>query len=264
MGKKLARGEAEQRCDNRTATGACAFTLIELLVVIAISAILAALLFPSFRRAKAQAYRIQCVNNLHQMGIALRMYVEANHVFPSAAWMNIGHWWYDSLLPYKLMQWTNRAAHCPSYGGVIRPPGFPNASGSYSYNAQGTGDLTLGLGGWGYPVTATDYVEVPLSESGVRAPSEMFAIADSRIVTEQVSTAIGYGSLVTTNDTVGETLMPLLFPMGRDTQQRHGRAFNFLFCDGHASLIKVGYFTNVTNSWQNWNNDHQPHPETWN
>jgi prepilin-type N-terminal cleavage/methylation domain-containing protein len=53
-----------------------AFTLIELLVVIAIIAILAAILFPVFARAREKARQISCVSNLRQLGTAVSLYAQ--------------------------------------------------------------------------------------------------------------------------------------------------------------------------------------------
>jgi prepilin-type N-terminal cleavage/methylation domain-containing protein len=82
-------------------SGKCpGFTLIELLVVIAIIAILAAILFPVFARARENARRTSCLSNLKQIGLALEQYKQDyDSVYPYSR--SAGKEWYELYLnPY--------------------------------------------------------------------------------------------------------------------------------------------------------------------
>jgi prepilin-type N-terminal cleavage/methylation domain-containing protein len=79
--------------NRRSGAASFGFTLIELLVVIAIIAILAAILFPVFARAREQARRTACVSNVRQIGMGWMMYVQDyDESFPPSNSPNSSNW----------------------------------------------------------------------------------------------------------------------------------------------------------------------------
>jgi prepilin-type N-terminal cleavage/methylation domain-containing protein len=177
-----------------------AFTLVELLVVIAVIAILAAIVLPALSRAKEQAYTTYCKNNLHQLGLALKMYVNDFQAYPVwETWLENGVVdWTAQLAPYAgavqaasaylgtpQPSATNSIYACPSYvqlGGIFAPGGL----GSYGYNCLGFQDPstedTSYLGLELMPPTPANVMNPFLRETDVLAPNDMIAIADSTLM----------------------------------------------------------------------------------
>jgi prepilin-type N-terminal cleavage/methylation domain-containing protein/prepilin-type processing-associated H-X9-DG protein len=250
------------------------FTLVELLVVVAIIGILAALLLPALSRAQAQARCATCKNHLCQMGLALQMYVHENRgkypyvlFCPDAVYGDIADaTWSAKLQPYYPIKWTDRAYHCPGYKGsiavVTNPVAGHDTFGSYAYNWRGVrgyqrgvrGEAELGLGPVQFGAESPRRPRIPpVSEASIKAPSEMFAVGESRWM--QAAGVINNIDCVDGMFCGYLGNLPLL--------ARHGKNYNQLFCDGHIAATSPWILFNPTNTGAMWNNDHELHPELW-
>jgi prepilin-type N-terminal cleavage/methylation domain-containing protein/prepilin-type processing-associated H-X9-DG protein len=98
------------------------FTLVELLVVIAIIAILAALSLPVLSAAKEKGYRVQCLNNLKQLGVAVQMYADDHGgQLPGPVWLGF----YEE---YDNQDFTRLPYYIATYMGLPAAQATPQAA----------------------------------------------------------------------------------------------------------------------------------------
>jgi len=155
------------------------FTLIELLVVIAIIAILAAILFPVFARAREQARKTSCLSNTKQIALAFNMYqTDHDSAYPSVYDDNLGYTkgriiWADKIYPYV----KNRQIFvCP--GGPNNVAVDPWDTNLWPNNLQGTRYNMNMVHGWHWPEdTVAPYF--PLKDSNFAYPAETSLIQES-------------------------------------------------------------------------------------
>ena len=250
------------------------FTLIELLVVIAIVAILAAILFPVFAKARGKARQAVCQSNLKQFGLAFAMYasdwdgqypnpvgrgMQAGNGRPATASGANGAAWYSSSLsgstwnnssmgvfPYILQRGNGPANNMWSCPNAIAGSGGFNVGQNYSMNDY------LRMGNPGQAVTSLGDAPGaynPSFHTGVcpdflEAPSECILLYETVQGSNGSNYRNGSPYFSGTGGRYGTTGLPKGAP-----EDYHNGMSNFLFCDGHVKALKSTLTWTSTTDW---------------
>jgi len=211
------------------------FTLIELLVVIAIIAILAAILFPVFARAREKARQSSCLSNLKQIGLGCMMYAQD----------------YDDRLPGAYQK--NSAADWPLHGWASSIAPYVKNAQLYvcpSDSAPGNEQSTPSLGPISYAcnrnVMPDQRGDFSASIGGITKPSETFMVFDAWAASRWC--AVDNAS---PGNGVNCNARPCGINYGNNNDlTRHNDGFNAALCDGHAKWYKGGTADrDVNNFW---------------
>jgi len=184
------------------------FTLIELLVVIAIIAILAAILFPVFARAREKARQSSCLSNVKQINLALMQYVQDyDEMTPLYHFNSYMYFWDGAIYPYVK---NAQVFACPSKA----------SHGALSYHATFT-DLLTGIrpANYGYNGDIDGF-----SLAQFEKPSETYFVHDS--YNQHAYSTADCGTLAEYRDRLGTN--------AGNSNPPHNEGANYGYADGHA------------------------------
>jgi prepilin-type N-terminal cleavage/methylation domain-containing protein/prepilin-type processing-associated H-X9-DG protein len=233
------------------------FTLIELLVVIAIIAILAAILFPAFAKARESARRASCSSNLKQIGISMMQYSQEydEQMVPGAVDGKVsatGTAWMGLLQPYLK---STQIFSCPSDNdtsvtGSVFVSGdwlvdMPHFHTSYGYNGYIGGNNVLNpilspgvpLGGIALAAIVSPSTTVMVTETGSKINSNIDSLqweAKPGAFTVADATTVAVNKPSSSNYNVAAPIA------------RHLETCNVLWCDGHVKALRIPKFYNQT------------------
>ena len=206
-----------------------AFTLIELLVVITIIAILAAILFPVFARAREKARTSSCQSNLKQLGLAVHQYVaDYDERFPRPIFdvdgsgnVSAGDYtWRAVLLPYI----KNRQIYvCPSAPG----------QNAFVYDTDGIDVESSGVRSAGYAWNCIHTDPGSPTPPGGQPDAAVVDPAGTILITDS-----GGGARLTYAPNTHGWIRGDINVAQRQAGVRHLEGANYLFADGHVKWLK--------------------------